>query len=341
MKSKAAVLFSKKKVKVIDVIIPPPEKYQVLVKNIFSSICHTQLGEYLMKRGKDNYLPHCMGHEGVARVIKVGTKVKKIKKNDYVVTSWIKGDGNEKSGTKYISKKFGLINAGPINTFSEYSLVSENRVYKIKKTNDLKKLTLMGCAIPTAFNAIFNSLKVNERSTFMIAGMGGLGIACLHACLLTKPKKIVCIDVNKKKLQKIKKLKNVITICNNNKNLKSLLEKQIKDVDYTIDCTGKVEVIEELLKSTKFFGGKCLIIGNPEPNKKILLDPWQFILGKTLLGVWNSNKSFEKNFYKFLKIFLKSNASKYFIGRTYKLSDIKKAFEDLRAGKVLRPTIKF
>ena len=95
------------------------------------------------------------------------------------------------------------------------------------------------------------------------------------------------------------------------------------------------------LTFTKFLGGKCLIIGNPEPNKKILLDPWQFILGKTLLGAWNSNKSFEKNFYKFLKIFLKSNASKYFIGRTYKLSDIKKAFEDLKTGKVLRPTIKF
>ena len=42
-----------------------------------------------------------------------------------------------------------------------------------------------------------------------------------------------------------------------------------------------------------------LIIGNPEPNKKILLDPWQFILGKTLLGAWNSNKSFEKNFINF------------------------------------------
>ena len=56
MKSKAAVLFSKKKVKVIDVIIPPPEKYQVLVKNIFSSICHTQLGEYLMKRGRKKLL---------------------------------------------------------------------------------------------------------------------------------------------------------------------------------------------------------------------------------------------------------------------------------------------
>ena len=36
-----------------------------------------------------------------------------------------------------------------------------------------------------------------------------------------------------------------------------------------------------------------------DPNKKISLDPWHFILGKTLLGAWNTNKSFEKNFYKF------------------------------------------
>jgi len=341
MKSKAAILFSKKKIKVIDVTIPSPDKYQVLVKNIFSSICHTQLGEYLMKRGHDKYLPHCMGHEGIAKVIAVGSQVKKVKKNDYVVLSWIKGDGNEKNGTKYISKKFGLINAGPVNTFSKYSLVSENRIYKVKKINDLKKLTLMGCAIPTAFNAIFNSLKVKANSTIIIAGMGGLGTACLHASMLAKANKIICIDINRKKLQKIKNLKNVVTICNDKKNLKSLLEKKVKYVDYTVDCTGKIEIIEDLLTFTKFLGGKCLIIGNPEPNKKILLDPWQFILGKTLLGAWNSNKSFEKNFYKFLKIFLESNTKKFFVSKTYRLSNINRAFEDLKSGKVLRPTIKF
>ena len=84
MKTKAAILFSKKKIKVIDVEIPIPKENQVLVKNLYSSICHTQLGEYLMKRGKDNYLPHCMGHEGVAKVVGVGPKVRKIMKNDYV-----------------------------------------------------------------------------------------------------------------------------------------------------------------------------------------------------------------------------------------------------------------
>ena len=107
--SKKKQPFSKKKVKVIDVEIPLPKENQILVKNLYSSICHTQLGEYLMKRGEDKYLPHCLGHEGVAKVISVGSNVKKIKRNDHVVMSWIKGDGHENGGTKYFSKKFGEI----------------------------------------------------------------------------------------------------------------------------------------------------------------------------------------------------------------------------------------
>ncbi len=341
MKTKAAILFSKNNVKIINVELPLPEQNQILVKNLYSSICHTQLGEYSMKRGKDRYLPHCMGHEGVGKVISVGSNVKKIKKKDYIVMSWIKGDGHQTGGTKYFSKKFGKINAGPVNTFSNYSLVSENRVYKIKKINNLKKLTLMGCAIPTAFNAVFESLKVKKNSTMVIAGMGGLGIACLYASIYSGCKKIICLDINNKKLVNIEKLKNVQTICNKNKDLSKLLKKQIKNVDYTIDCTGNLKVVEELLSVTKFLGGKCLIIGNPEPNKKIILDPWQFILGKSILGAWNSNQSFEKKFYKFLDIFLKSNVHKYFSSKIYKLDEINKAFRDLKSGKVLRPTIKF
>jgi Zn-dependent alcohol dehydrogenase len=341
MKSKAAILFSKKKVKIIDVEIPLPKENQILVKNLYSSICHTQLGEYLMKRGEDKYLPHCLGHEGVAKVISVGSNVKKIKRNDHVVMSWIKGDGHENGGTKYFSKKFGEINAGPVNTFSNYSLVSENRVYKIKKINNLKKLTLMGCAIPTAFNAVFDSLKVKKNSTMIIAGMGGLGIACLYASIYSGCKKIICIDINKKKLSNIEKLKNVEIICNKKVDISTLLKKQIKKADYTIDCTGNLGIVEELLSATKFLGGKCLIIGNPEPQKKISLDPWQFILGKSILGAWNSNKSFEKKFYKFLDIFLKSDIDRYFSGQIYKLNEINKAFNDLKSGKVLRPTIKF
>ena len=43
----------------------------------YSSICHTQLQEILGLRGKDKFLPHCLGHEATGVVVNIGKGVKK------------------------------------------------------------------------------------------------------------------------------------------------------------------------------------------------------------------------------------------------------------------------
>ena len=53
-----------------------------------SGLRHTQLNETNGILGKDKFLPHCMGHEGVGKVIRCGPGVK-INKGDKVV-SWVK-----------------------------------------------------------------------------------------------------------------------------------------------------------------------------------------------------------------------------------------------------------
>ena len=49
-----------------------------------------QLNEISGILGKDKYLPHCLGHEGVGEVIKIGSSNSKFKRGDNVVVSWIK-----------------------------------------------------------------------------------------------------------------------------------------------------------------------------------------------------------------------------------------------------------
>ena len=66
-----------------------PTNY-VLVKMKFSGICHTQLNEISGILGKDRFIPHCMGHEGVGEIVSIGPGIKKLKKKDKVVVSWIK-----------------------------------------------------------------------------------------------------------------------------------------------------------------------------------------------------------------------------------------------------------
>ena len=68
-------------------------------------------------RGHDKWLPHLLGHEASGIVVEVGEGVKKVKEGDEVILSWIKSDGLEAEKIKFETDD-GIINAGPISTFS-------------------------------------------------------------------------------------------------------------------------------------------------------------------------------------------------------------------------------
>ena len=66
---KAAVLYKiNTPLKMIDCKFPSLKKGQVLVKNLYSGICRSQIMEIDGLRGKDNWLPHLLGHEGVGGI---------------------------------------------------------------------------------------------------------------------------------------------------------------------------------------------------------------------------------------------------------------------------------
>ena len=154
---KAAVLLKKNKIELVELEVPILKQGQILIKNHYAGICHTQLLEFREKRGLDKFLPHCLGHESSATVVDVGPGVKKVKRSDNVIASWISGSGINAKGPNYKSNsKIKKINAGPIAVFSEYSIVSENRIYKIPKKLSSKDAVFYGCAIPTGMGSIRN-----------------------------------------------------------------------------------------------------------------------------------------------------------------------------------------
>ena len=132
--TKAAILFKQTKPLLITRIDLPEKLFrgQVLVRNFYSGVCGSQLGEIDGVKGKDNYLPHLLGHEAVGEVIETGPGVKKVKKHDNVLLHWMPGSGISAKGPEFRWKN-QKINSGPITTFSQYSVISENRLTKIKQ----------------------------------------------------------------------------------------------------------------------------------------------------------------------------------------------------------------
>ena len=79
----------------MDTFYLPDKLYvgQILIELVYSGVCGSQLGEIDGVKGKDNYLPHLLGHEGVGYVIDKHISVKKVKIGDKVMMHWMPSSG--------------------------------------------------------------------------------------------------------------------------------------------------------------------------------------------------------------------------------------------------------
>ena len=333
MNFNAAVLIKKNKIEILKLSFNNLSIGQCVIKILYSSICHTQLQEIEGLRGFDKFLPHCLGHEAVGIVVDKHPSVKKVKANDYVCLSWINTKGINSGGTNYLYQNKIKVNAGPVNTFSEYALISENKIYKIRKDKSFKQKVLLGCALPTAYNAI-NDLEVDKINSICIIGCGGLGISSIIAAKDYNIKNITAIDRNPYKL-KIAKANGANILFNDI----SKIDKQ-KSFDVIVECTGNLNVLQNCINYSKNFGGKVIVIGNYPKGKLIKIDPWRIINGNTLMGAWNDSANFEKKFYKFEKKIKNKNLSFFFGRKTYNLNSIDNAIKDFKEGKIIRPLLK-
>ena len=312
---------------------------QVLVKMFHSSICRSQIMEIEGKRGKDKYIPHLLGHEGSGVVEKVGNGVSKVLPGDKVFLSWIKGKGIETGGTKIKSNR-GIINAGPVTTFSNYSIISENRCFLIPRKFPIKKSVIFGCALPTGAGIVINEIKPKPKDSICIIGLGGVGLSVLMACKMLKLKNIIVVDVDKKKINIAKKLgykKNII--LKNKKIAKSKIFRVTKGkyFDYTIESSGKNESIEFAFSLTRKFGGKCFFASHPDYNSNIRLKPFDLISGKNIYGSWGGSSDPQKIANSMAPFFLKNRKFlDLYFSKEYSLDNINQAISDFKRKSIIK-----
>ncbi len=336
--TRAAILFEQGKpllIKRIDF----PEKLlrgQVLVRNFYSGVCGSQLGEIDGVKGKDKYLPHLLGHEAVGAVIETGPGVKKVKKNDNVLLHWMPGSGISAKGPKLIWKN-QTINAGPITTFSDYSIISENRLTKIRENlKKNKEILLLGCTTSTAIGAIKKLAKIKTNEIVAVSGCGAIGLALIKTLKFYNIKNVVAIDIDDKKLKIAKKFGANFLINSVNQNfldkIKTLFPNKI---DQFFECTGNVDVISKAFESLNQKGNEILI-GVPHYKKKAKFQTLDINLGKNLIGCKGGDFLPDIDTKNYLKIMNnKKYNSKSLITNEVHLKNINDVFSDMRKQKIL------
>ena len=339
--SKFAVLRKiKKPLILMNLKIPNPGNNQLLVKINYSYICGTQLNEINGNKGFDKFIPHTLGHEASAEVLKFGKKVNNFKIGDKVILSWIKTNKKDSQNIFFRDKKNKIVNSGQVSTFSKLSLVSKNRVYKAPKKIPMDLVALFGCAIPTGFGIVFKYLnKINKNDHVAIYGVGGVGIMSIIALRLIGIKNIHAIDKNKKNLKIAKSFgcKKIYSLNEFNYQMK----KTGNFIKYNIEASGSKLMMEMAVKNLST-QGSCVLAGNIKRGFKIKIDPYDLIFGKKIYGFSGNDVSLEKNLKKYAQLLKKVNFNKLRkIFKVYKFKNINKAIDDFKNGKILRPLIKF
>jgi S-(hydroxymethyl)glutathione dehydrogenase/alcohol dehydrogenase len=315
---------------------------QVLIKILYSGICRSQLMEVEGKRGQDNWLPHLLGHEASGIVMEIGPEVTKVKQGDEVILSWIKSSGIEAPGAIYHDNEL-VINSGAVTTFSNYSVVSENRLVKKPKDIPFHTAILLGCALPTGAGMIQNQLNISTDSSVAVIGLGGIGLSAILMLIAKKVKNIIAIDISEEKLAQVRSWGVLEAMNSSQVNIKERIHSLgfKNGVDFCIESAGAVQTIEQGFSLIRNNGGELLFASHPPDGEKISLAPHELISGKKISGSWGGGTEPDSDFPVLSRILMASPVSlDSLLSKEYSLNDINIAISDLSEGKVFRPLIK-
>ena len=317
---------------------------QVLVKILVSGICGAQLQEIAGNKNNAKFVPHLLGHEGCGIVEEVGAGVTKVKKGDKVVMHWRKGDGIEADFPTYTFKG-KTMRSGKVTTFSEYSIVSENRITPVPKEISNDFCALLGCGLSTALSAIANEAQVQPGESVMVVGLGGLGTCFMKAARFSGASPIIGIDIHDSKKNTVQSLNGNLFINSMKENIPEVMQRElgIKEVDVIIDTSGNARIIAETIP---LLGndGRYILVGQTMPGETVEIKIANHLFGgtegKTIKATQGGKFSPSKDIPRYVKLYQAGLLDiDNIITHRVTLDNINSAIELMREGKANRIAI--
>src|SRR6201989_904688 len=220
MKSRAAVAYGPGQPLVIEEVdLEGPKAGEVLVEIKATGVCHT---DEFTRSGADpeGLFPAILGHEGAGIVREVGAGVTSVKPGDHVIPLYTpecrqckscpshktnlctsiratQGKGLMPDGTSRFS-----IKGQPIHhymgcsTFSNFTVLPEIALAKIRADAPFDKACYIGCGVTTGIGAVIKTAKVEPGANVVVFGLGGIGLNVIQGASMAGAGKVIGVDTN-------------------------------------------------------------------------------------------------------------------------------------------------
>ena len=173
------------------------------------------------------------------------------------------------------------------STFSNFTVLPEIAVAKIREDAPFDTSCYIGCGVTTGVGAVVFTAKVEPGANCVVFGLGGIGLNVIQGLKLVGADKIVGVDVNPSKEEWGRRFG--MTHFVNPKEVQGDLVARLVEVtgggaDYTFDCTGNINVMRTALECCHRGWGQSIIIGVAEAGKEISTRPFQLVTGRVWRG---------------------------------------------------------
>ena len=312
MKTRAAVAVGAgKPLEVMDVNLDGPRAGEVLVEIKATGLCHTD-DFTLSGADPEGMFPAILGHEGAGVVVDTGPGVTSVKKGDHVIPLYTpecreceyclhpktnlcqairttQGQGLMPDGTSRFSTEDGdpILHYMGTSTFSNFTVLPEIAVAKIREDAPFDKVCYIGCGVTTGIGAVLNTAKVEIGSRCVVFGLGGIGLNVIQGLRLAGADQIVGVDINDGKRPMAEHF-GMTDFVNPNEVEGDLVPYLVNltqgGADYSFDATGNVSVMRAALECAHKGWGESVIIGVAPAGAEISTRPFQLVTGRTWKG---------------------------------------------------------
>ncbi len=366
MKTRAAVAYKAGSPLVIETLdLEGPKAGEVLVENMATGVCHTDAFT-LSGDDPEGAFPAVLGHEGAGIVREIGAGVTSVKVGDHVIPLYTpecrecdfclhpktnlcqsirstQGQGLMPDGTSRFS-----LNGKPVlhymgtSTFSNFIVLPEIAVAKVRKDAPFDKICYIGCGVTTGIGAVVFDAKVEPGSTVAVFGLGGIGLNVIQGAKMVGASKIIGIDINPSKVEMAKKfgMTHFINAKDTPNVVEAICDLTNGGVDYSFECIGNVDVMRQALESCHKGWGESLIIGVAGAGKEITTRPFQLVTGRVWRGSAFGGARGRTDVPKIVDWYMEGKINiDDLITHTMPLDEINTAFDLMHEGKSIRSVV--
>ncbi len=295
-------------IEVGDFSLDGPREGEVLIAMKAAGLCHSDMSFFDGSRDWSDY-PIILGHEGAGVVEACGPGVTSVRPGDHVIPVGIPECGEcpacRSRKTNLCDLYFKPTQRRPfmradrpvrafceLGTFSPHIVAREAQVAKIRPDAPLDVVCCLGCAGATGIGAAIFTARMEQGTTAVVFGLGGIGLSVVEGARLSGAARIIGVDTNPMKEQAARAVG--VTDFLNPLEWGEGLVGHIREItgggaDYAFECVGSAAVLRQAVEATRIGWGTTVTLGILPGQQEIALRPRSIQEGRRLIGSYLGN----------------------------------------------------